>query len=264
MIHLASNFTIQQLLTRENFKLRWERGDAVYLHETFYAILQGYDAYAMRSDVQVGGTDQMFNIVTAARKIMTYMGVKPNIAVLLGILPGTDGVVRMSKSLGNHIPINTTGEDMYGKVMSVPDVAVPIYSRLVTRWTPSQISQFEWDIQAGRLHPRDAKMKLAHEITSTFYGEEEAVKAEEAFVRLFQQKDIPDDMPEFELEAGMTVVDVLQSAGLVNTKSEGRRLIDQKGVRLDGQVLGEANMIFPHVGVLQVGKRHFVRVVEKK
>ncbi|HMD87635.1 MAG TPA: tyrosine--tRNA ligase [Anaerolineaceae bacterium] len=264
MIHLASNFTIQQLLTRENFKLRWERGDAVYLHETFYAILQGYDAYAMRSDVQVGGTDQMFNIVTAARKIMSYMGVKPNIAVLLGILPGTDGVVRMSKSLGNHIPINTTAEDMYGKVMSVPDVVVPIYSRLVTRWTPSHIEQFEQEIQAGHLHPRDAKMKLAHEITSTFYGEEEAVKAEEAFVRLFQQKDIPEYMPEFVLETGMTVVDVLQSAGLVNTKSEARRLIDQKGVRLDGQVLEEANMIFPHAGVLQVGKRHFVRVVEKR
>jgi tyrosyl-tRNA synthetase len=264
MIRLASNFTIQQLLTRENFKLRWERGDAVYLHETFYAILQGYDAYSMRSDVQVGGTDQMFNIVTAARKIMTYMGVKPNIAILLGILPGTDGVVRMSKSLGNHIPINTTAEDMYGKVMSVPDIAVSIYSRLVTRWTPSQIALFERNIKEGRLHPRDAKMKLASEITSTFYGEEEAAKAEEAFIRLFQQKDIPTEIPEFMLENGQTIVDVLQKAGLASTKSEGRRLIDQKGVRLDGQVLGDANMKFPHPGVLQVGKRHFIRVVEKK
>jgi tyrosyl-tRNA synthetase len=264
MIRLASNFTIQQLLTRENFKLRWERGDAVYLHETFYAILQGYDAYSMRSDVQVGGTDQMFNIVTAARKIMTYMGVKPNIAILLGILPGTDGVVRMSKSLGNHIPINTTAEDMYGKVMSVPDIAVPIYSRLVTRWTPSQIAKFEQEINEGRLHPRDAKMKLAHEITSTFYGEEEAAKAEEAFIRLFQQKDIPAEIPEFVLEDGQTIVDVLQKAGLASTKSEGRRLIDQKGVRLDGQVLEDGNIKFPHTGVLQVGKRHFIRVVEKK
>jgi tyrosyl-tRNA synthetase len=218
----------------------------------------------MRSDVQVGGTDQMFNIVTAARKIMTYMGVKPNIAILLGILPGTDGVVRMSKSLGNHIPINTTAEDMYGKVMSVPDIAVPIYSRLVTRWTPSQIVKFEQDIKEGRLHPRDAKMKLAHEITSTFYGEEEAAKAEEAFIRLFQQKDVPTEMPEFMLEDGQTVVEVLQKAGLASTKSEGRRLIDQKGVRLDGQVLEDGSTKFPHPGVLQVGKRHFIRVVEKK
>ncbi len=104
LIRLASNFTIQQFLTRENFRLRWEKGDAIYLHETFYAIMQGYDAYALRADVQVGGTDQLFNIVTAARKIMTYQGEKPNIAVIMGILPGTDGVVRMSKSLGNHIP----------------------------------------------------------------------------------------------------------------------------------------------------------------
>jgi tyrosyl-tRNA synthetase len=118
LIRLASNFTIQQFLTRENFKLRWEQGDAVYLHETFYALMQGYDAYAMRSDVQVGGTDQLFNIVTAARKVMTFMGVKPNIAVIMGILPGTDGEVRMSKSLGNHIPIMSTPEDMYGKVMT--------------------------------------------------------------------------------------------------------------------------------------------------
>ncbi len=106
LIRLASNFTIQQFLTRENFKLRWENGDAVYLHETFYALMQGYDAYTLCADVQVGGSDQLFNIITAARKIMTFLGAKPNIGVIMGILPGTDGVIRMSKSLGNHIPIH--------------------------------------------------------------------------------------------------------------------------------------------------------------
>src|SRR5574341_469417 len=124
LIKLASNFTIQQFLTRENFRLRWEKGDPVYLHETFYSLMQGYDAYAMRSDVQVGGTDQLFNIVTAARKVMTYLGEKPNIAIIMGILPGTDGDVKMSKSLGNHIPLLSTPEDMYGKVMSLPDKAM--------------------------------------------------------------------------------------------------------------------------------------------
>jgi tyrosyl-tRNA synthetase len=126
LIHLASNFTVGQFLTRENFKLRWEKGDPIYLHETFYALMQGYDAYMLKADVQVGGTDQLFNIVTAARKIMAFKGLKPNIAIILGILPGTDGVIRMSKSLGNHIPIHTTAEDMYGKVMSVPDIAMPV------------------------------------------------------------------------------------------------------------------------------------------
>jgi len=105
LIKLASNFTLQQFITRENFRIRWDNGDAIFLHETFYALMQGYDAYAMRTDIQVGGTDQLFNIITAARKLMTFLGEKPNIGVILGILPGTDGVLKMSKSLGNHIPL---------------------------------------------------------------------------------------------------------------------------------------------------------------
>lgn len=260
MIHLASNFTIQQFLTRENFKLRWERGDAVYLHETFYAIMQGYDAYAMRSDVQVGGTDQLFNIVTAARKLMTSLGEKPNIAIILGILPGTDGVIRMSKSLGNHIPINTNAEDMYGKVMSIPDAAMPSYRRLVTRWGPAQIDKMEKELSEGKLHPRDAKMQLAYEITANFYGEADAERAQEAFVRLFQQRDVPQDMPEFKVKEGQTILDVILAAGLAGSKNEGRRLVEQKGVRLDGKVISDAMASAPRSGVLQVGKRNFVKL----
>ncbi|MCE1252741.1 MAG: tyrosine--tRNA ligase, partial [Anaerolineae bacterium] len=199
IIHLAANFTVQQFLTRENFKLRWDRGDAVYLHETFYSIMQGYDAYALRTDCQVGGTDQLFNIITAGRKLMTYMGVKPNIGIILAILPGTDGVVKMSKSLGNHIPINTNAEDMYGKVMSIPDSAMPSYSRLVTRWALPQIVKMEADLKSDVLHPRDAKMSLAWEITAAFYSDAEADKAQDTFVQLFQKKQIPDDMPMYVL-----------------------------------------------------------------
>ena len=260
LIKLASNFTIQQFLTRENFKLRWEKGDAVYLHETFYAIMQGYDAYAMRADIQVGGTDQLFNIMTAARKVMTYMGEKPNIGIILGILPGTDGIVRMSKSLGNHVPLNTTPEDMYGKVMSIPDFAMPQYFRLVTRWLPAQIDEVEKNLKEGTLHPRDAKMMLAREVVGCFYKDEEAPRAEENFVRMFQQKEAPEEMPEYSLKSGQTVLDVLVDAGLVASKSEGRRMIEQKGVKLDGQALTEALAAFPHPGVLQVGKRHFIKV----
>jgi tyrosyl-tRNA synthetase len=141
LIRLASNFTVQQFVTRENFKLRWENGDPIYLHETFYSVMQGYDAYALNTDVQVGGTDQLFNIITAARKLMTFMGAKPNIGIIMGILPGTDGEIRMSKSLGNHIPLNTSPEDMYGKVMSLPDKAMGQYFRLVTRWSTSKIEE---------------------------------------------------------------------------------------------------------------------------
>jgi tyrosyl-tRNA synthetase len=166
----------------------------------------------------------------------------------------------MSKSTGNIVPINSGAEDMYGKVMSVPDFAMGTYSRLVSRWTPSEIEEMEEAVKSGELHPRDAKMKLAHEIVSIFYSTEEALDAEESFVRLFQQKETPDDMPEYQMEEGATVMDVLMGAGLMSSKSEARRMIDQKAVRLDGETLERSDESFPHPGVLQVGKRRFVRV----
>ena len=261
LIKLASNFTIQQFIARENFKLRWENGDAIYLHETFYALMQGYDAYAQRTDVQVGGTDQLFNIITAARKLMTFLGEKPNIGVILGILPGTDGEVKMSKSLGNHIPLLSSPEDMYGKVMSVPDKAMGHFFRLVTRWTPPQIAELERGMAEGSLHPRDAKMKLSREIVSIFHSEEAALQAEQAFVRVFQLGDLPEEMPEYRLKPGQTVLEMLVEGKLVNSKSEGRRMLEQNGVRLGGQTLTDPNQAFPHPGVLQVGKRKYLRVV---
>ena len=260
LINLASNFTIQQFLTRENFRLRWENNDAIYLHETFYAIMQGYDAYAMRTDVQIGGTDQLFNIITAARKLMTFLGIQPNIGIIMGILPGTDGEIKMSKSLGNHIPIMASPEDMYGKVMSVPDKAMGDYFRMVTRWTPAEIEKIEAGLTSGKMHPRDVKMNLAHEIVEIFYSDEEADRAQSEFIKVFQQKDIPEEMKEFPFNSDKTVLDVLVETGLVSSKSEGRRLTSQNGVRLDGDVITDANINFPHPGVLQVGKRRFVRV----
>jgi tyrosyl-tRNA synthetase len=261
LIRLCSNFTVQQFITRENFKLRWEKNEPIYVHEFFYSVMQGYDAYTMRTDVQVGGTDQLFNIVTAARKIMTYLGEKPNIAVITGILPGTDGEVRMSKSMGNYIPIDTTAEDMYGKVMSVPDKAMPLYFRLVTRWTASEITALEKDTASGKVHPRDAKMKLAGEVTEIFHGAEAAGRAEETFVSVFQKGSLPEEMPSFTLRVGQTVLDVLLEGKLASSKSEGRRLIEQNGVRLDGVTLTDPNQVFPHTGVLQAGKRHFLKVI---
>ena len=262
LIELASNFTIQQFLSRENFRSRWDKGDAVYLHETFYALMQGYDAYAMRSDVQVGGTDQLFNIVTAARKLMTFLGEKPNIAIILGIIPGTDGDIKMSKSLGNHIPLLSTPQDMYGKIMSVPDKAMGQYFRLLTRWTPQEIAELEKGMEDARLHPRDVKMKLAHEIVSIYHSEEAADQAQKDFVRVFQKGNLPVEMAEYVLETGQTVLDVLISGGLVQSKGEGRRMINQNGVRLDGETLKDASQPFPHSGVLQVGKRRFLRVLD--
>ena len=260
LIRLGQNFTVQQFLARENFANRLEKGEAIYLHETFYALMQGYDAVAQQTDVQVGGTDQLFNIIVAGRKLQEALGQKPLVGIITGILPGTDGVQRMSKSTGNIVPINTGPEDMYGKLMSIPDAAMGKYMRLATRWSPHEIEALEKDVASGKIHPRDAKMKVAYEIASIFYGDVDAQRAQDAFVKMFQQKEVPDEMPETELKNGQTVFDVILAAKMAASKSEARRLIDQKGVRLDGEVLERGDVPFPHPGVLQVGKRKFLRV----
>ena len=260
LIKLGQNFTVQQFLARENFSNRLEKGEPIFLHETFYALMQGYDAVALQTDVQVGGTDQLFNIIVAGRKLQEALGQKPLVGIICGILPGTDGVQRMSKSTGNVIPINTSAEDMYGKVMSIPDSAMGIYFRLVSRFDPQEIRAIEDGVAGGSIHPRDAKMKLAREIASIFYGDASADAAQEGFIRTFQQKEMPDEMPEYKLGAGETVMDVLLNSKLAESKTKARSLLEQKGVRLDGETLEKADAPFPHAGVLQVGKRRFVRV----
>ncbi len=261
LIRIGSNFTVQQFLTRENFRKRFDKGDPIFLHEFFYALMQGFDAYSMRTDVQVGGTDQLFNIVTAARKLMNAEGIEPNIGIIMGILPGTDGEVKMSKSLGNHIPILAEPKDMYGKVMSIPDSAMSDYFRLITRFTPAQIEKIESDLAAGNVHPRDVKMKLAREIVSVYHDEASAQQAEAAFVRVFQKSKLPEDMPEYTLQSDQTVLDVLADSGLVQSRSQGRRMLKQNAVSLDGEKLHEPFDPFPGPGVLKVGKRRFLRVV---
>jgi tyrosyl-tRNA synthetase len=260
LIRLGQNFTVQQFLARENFANRLEKGEAIYLHETFYALMQGYDAVAQQTDVQVGGTDQLFNIIVAGRKLQEALGQKPLVGIITGILPGTDGVQRMSKSMGNIVPINTGAEDMYGKLMSIPDFAMGKYIRLATRWSPHEVEAFEKEVESGGLHPRDAKMKMAFEITDIFYGDADARRAQDAFVKTFQQKEVPDEMPDYKLQPGQSVLDVILEAKLAASKSEARRLFDQKGVRLDGETVERSDTPFPHPGVLQVGKRKFLRV----
>jgi tyrosyl-tRNA synthetase len=262
IIKLTQNFTIQQFLSREKFKLRWKKGEPIYVHEALYAVMQGYDAYSLKTDVQVGGTDQFFNIMTASRKVMTVLGAQPNIAICLGILPGTDGSEKMSKSMGNFIPITTIPNDIYGKIMSIPDKSMPIYSRLVTRWSPEMVEKIEKALSNGELHPRDAKMKLAYEVTSVFYGDAMADNAQKDFMQKFQEKTIPDDMDEFPLTKDAICLDILVAAGLVNSRSQGRRMVEQNAVKLDGVGISNWNArMCP--GVLQVGKRKFIRLIEE-
>ncbi len=263
MIRLGQHFTVQQFLVRENFARRLEAGEPIYLHETFYALMQGYDAVAMQTDVQVGGTDQLFNIIVAGRKLQEALGQRPLVGVITGILPGTDGVKRMSKSTGNVIPINSGPDDMYGKVMSIPDAAMPIYFRLVTRLTPDEIAAIEAGLADGARHPRDVKMALAREIVSIFYGDDLAAAAEAHFQTIFQKGALPDEMETLTVAGAPLVVDFLAAHKLAASKSEARRLIEQKGVKVAGRPVVDvaARLEFDGETVVQVGKRRFVRLV---
>lgn len=263
LIDLASNFTVQQFLTREAFRKRWDAEDPIFLHEFFYALMQGYDAYHLKADVQIGGSDQLFNILTAARKLMQVKGEKPNIAVIHGILPGTDGEIKMSKSLGNNIPLQTSPEDMYGKIMSVPDRAMGDYFRLLTRWDPSEIEEIESGLESGEVHPRDVKMKLAREIVAIYFGEEAAEPAEQAFIQVIQKQELPVDMPTFQLQPEMKLYEVLRESGLASSSSEARRLAEQRGVKMEGEVLEDPyqKVEIQAPCVLQVGKRRFRKLI---
>jgi tyrosyl-tRNA synthetase len=261
VIHLASHFTAQQFLARDNFSQRYAKGDPIWLHEFFYALMQGYDAVAMQTDVQVGGTEQLFNLL-AGRKLQEAFGQRPQIALTLPILVGTDGQLRMSKSTGNYIGIDESPEQQYGKVMSIPDEAMPQYYRLVTRFEPDQIAQIESGMRDGRLHPRDAKMQLSREIVSIFHGDEAAAVAEEHFKTVFQQRELPPDMPEHAMSGPANIVELMAAADMVTSKREARRLIEQGGVKLDGEVVTSVDSIIEpgQAKVLQVGRRRFVRL----
>ncbi|MBN1202440.1 MAG: tyrosine--tRNA ligase [Anaerolineae bacterium] len=262
IIRLAQNFTVQQFLTRENFARRLDAGEPIYLHEMFYSLMQAYDAYAQQSDVQVGGQDQLFNILVAGRKLQQALGMPPLVAIIMGeSLPGTDGEVKMSKSLGNDIPLMTTSEDMYGKVMSVPDKAMHVYHKLLLGWNAAQLDELDAQMQSD---PMAVKKALAYEITRTFYGQDGAEQGAAHFAQVHQRGELPDEMPEYAIVSEARVVDILTGAGLTSSKGDAKRQIKGGGVRLNGDKIADFDAILLPDDlpvVLQVGKRKFVRVV---
>ena len=261
LIGIASNFTVQQFLERESFDKRFKSGDGIWLHEFFYALMQGYDAVAQHTDVQIGGTEQLFNLLVG-RKLQEVWGQRPQVALTFPILVGTDGTQRMGKSLRNYIGINEPPEDIYGKTMSIPDHAMRSWMDLLTRWSPAEIAQVEAEVRSGALHPRDAKMRLAREIVSIFQGDDAAERAQEHFVRVYQERELPADMPEIALDGPTNIVELLTREGLASSKSEARRLIQQNAVRLDGETIADAEVLVPpRAGaVLNVGKHKFARI----
>ncbi len=263
VLKLASHFTVQQFLARDLFAQRYERGDPIWVHEFMYGLMQGYDAVATNTDVQVGGTEQLFNLM-AGRKLQEVFGQKPQIALTLPILVGTDGHLRMSKTTGNYIGINEPPEEMYGKVMSIPDHALLNYYTLVTRFSPDEVAAVERGLADGSLHPMEVKMQLAREIVSIFHSDEAAARAEAHFKQVFQKGELPSEMPTHRPSTSeLNIVDLLVATDLAKSKSEARRLIQQGGVKLDDEKVDSIELMVP-VGdgmILQVGKRRFVRLI---
>jgi tyrosyl-tRNA synthetase len=268
LIRLSSHFTVQQFLARENFAKRHAKGDPIWLHELFYALMQAYDAVTLETDVQIGGTEQLFNLM-AGRKLQEALGQRPQICLTLPILVGTDGHQRMGQSLGNYIGVNEPPEEMYGKVMSIPDHAMRNYFNLLSSFEPAQIADQIADLEKrmadGSLHPMEAKMTLARDIVAIYRDAEAAARAEAHFKQVFQKRELPEDMPTHKLAAPQNIVDLLAEVGLAPSKSQARRLVAQGGVRLDGEKVEsiEETVIPGEEAILQVGKRKFVRIVKK-
>ncbi len=263
VIGLASNFTVQQFLSRDNFAKRYAAGEAIWLHEFFYALMQGYDAVATATDVQIGGTDQLFNLM-AGRKLMESFGLRPQVVLTHPILVGTDGHERMGKSRGNYIAINDSPADMFGKTMSIPDHAMRNFADLVTSWHPDFIAARFAALAAGEVHPRDLKMELAREITGLFYPPADVAAAEAHFIRTIQRSELPEEMPTLVVQPGDTIIDLLERAGFSSSRSQARRDIEGGGVRVDGEVIADIQwqgQPGPAGLVLQKGKRRFIRLL---
>ena len=266
VIVLASKHTVARMLEREDFKKRFEEHESIGIHEFMYPLMQGYDSVAIEADIELGGTDQRFNLLMG-RTIQRDYGQESQVALMMPLLEGTDGVEKMSKSLGNYIGIYEEPNEMYGKVMSIPDELMIKYYELATDIHPDEISKIKAGLEDGSYHPRDAKMRLAREITSLYHSEEAAQKAEEQFKAVFQRGGMPDEIPTFEVpqdiisQEGVDMARLIVEAGLAPSTSQARRLISQGAIRVNGEKTDELkNPTLKDQDVVQVGKRNFIRV----
>ncbi|MYH34576.1 MAG: tyrosine--tRNA ligase [Gammaproteobacteria bacterium] len=263
LVRLAGKRTLARMLERDDFKKRFGEGNPIGLHEFMYPVAQGYDSVALEADVELGGTDQTFNLLLG-RQIQAEHGQPSQIVLTLPLLEGTDGVQKMSKSLGNHIAIMDPPAEMYGKLMSVSDELMWRYLDLLSLRTQSELDELRASVETGG-NPRDAKMALAHELTARFHGDGAANQAAEDFSRRHRLGETPEDMPEVTIavgDAGVPLGELVRRAGLAASNAEAMRLIAQGAVRLDGERVSDRSMVVPagSSSVLQVGKRRFARV----
>lgn len=270
LLKLLSNFTVARILERDDFHNRYTSGQPISLHEFLYPVMQAYDSVVINADVELGGTDQLFNLL-AGRELMEKMGMEPQVCLTLPLLEGTDGVKKMSKSYGNYIGLTDEPNDMFGKVMSIPDELMVKYYRLASTMSVADIDAIEEGLAQGSLHPNRVKRDLAQNIVSAYYDEAAAREAEAAFDRVFKNHDMPDEIDDFEAdltpndEGLVYLAKIIHDAGMTQSVGDARRMIDGGGVRIDGEpVPAKQYNIAPEAikgHVVQVGKRKYARIV---
>jgi tyrosyl-tRNA synthetase len=265
LIKLASTLTVARMLEREDFKVRFENERPISIHEFLYPLIQGYDSVALEADVELGGTDQLFNLLMG-RDLQRSWGQEPQVVITMPLLEGLDGVDKMSKSLGNYIGITEAADDIYGKILSISDTLMFRYYDLLSDLESNEIEGLSRDLENGALHPKEIKMRLARELTARFHNEEAAGKAEENFEKVFKHHGLPEDIPTHTVRAtgeDIWLPRLMHDAGLINSTSEGRRLIKQSAVTVDGEKVSDPEYIIAPQGevLLKVGKRRFCRIV---
>ena len=259
VVALCSKFTVAQFLERDNFSKRWQAHNPVYLSEFMYAIMQAYDAVALKTDIQIGGSDQLFNLM-AGRTLQRDAGLTPQVVITLPILVGTDGHERMSKSTGNSIGISDSPEDMFGKIMSIPDSAIIQYFTLLTAFTPTEISKIEEDLSKNSLLPMNAKKNLALQIVKIFHGENNANKAQDFFESAIQRNEIPKNILELVISEPDSLSKILVKSALVESGGEVRRLTAQGAITVNGTIIDDFMVIVNNNDEIRVGRHRFLRI----
>ncbi len=262
VLGLAGKYTLARMLERDDFSKRYKEGLPIGIHELMYPLMQGYDSVELRSDVELGGTDQKFNLLVG-RNLLKEYGFEPQVALMMPILEGTDGVQKMSKSLGNYIGVNDDAYEMFGKTMSIPDSLIIRYFELLTRVSLEEVRTLDEEMKAGRINPRDVKMRLACEIITMYHSAQDAQKAKEKFELVFSRRDIPEDIPEIKAVPGeVWLPKFLADHQMVDSTSDGRRMLQQGAVKIDGEKHLQENLEIHNGMVIQVGKRKFARIKE--
>lgn len=265
LLKLSAQVTVAQMMTRDDFAKRYADGRPISIHEFFYPLMQAYDSVAIDADIELGGTDQRFNTLLG-RDIQSAYGKKyPQLVILLPLLEGTDGVVKMSKTYPEHcISLTDSAKDMFGKLMSIPDNMITRYFSLLTDATKEELEAYDKQIADGSINPRNIKMKLAHQITEEYHGKDGADKAQEEFINVVSNKGIPEDIQEVKVEQGKNILDLITELKFTASRGEAKRLILGGGVKIDGEKITDMGytISFDESVVLQAGKRKFAKLVK--